>query len=380
MSRISRRKKKIHVLSIIGTRPEVIKMAPVIKELEKRGSRFDLTNVITGQHRELCRPYLKLFDINADIDLAIMQKGQTIYCIAARILQRLSGVLEKVRPDIMLVQGDTTSAFAAALTACHHKIKVGHVEAGLRTGNKHNPFPEEINRRLIGAVADLHFAPTALAKTNLIREGVAEKQISVTGNTVIDALKMVAQRNHHFHDRVLSRIPFDSRRILCVTTHRRESFGQPLRNTLQALKKIARRFEDVEIVLPVHYNPNVRPHVYKLLGGIDRIHLIEPLPYESFVHLLNRSFLILTDSGGVQEEAPSLGKPVLVLRETTERPEGITAGTARLIGTDTDRIVAAVAELLENERAYQRMAQAINPYGDGLAAARIADILESHGI
>jgi UDP-N-acetylglucosamine 2-epimerase (non-hydrolysing) len=380
MSRISRRKKKIHVLSIIGTRPEVIKMAPVIKELEKRGSRFDLTNVITGQHRELCRPYLKLFDINADIDLAIMQKGQTIDFIAARILQRLSGVLEKVRPDIMLVQGDTTSAFAAALTACHHKIKVGHVEAGLRTGNKHNPFPEEINRRLIGAVADLHFAPTALAKTNLIREGVAEKQISVTGNTVIDALKMVAQRNHHFHDRVLSRIPFDSRRILCVTTHRRESFGQPLRNTLQALKKIARRFEDVEIVLPVHYNPNVRPHVYKLLGGIDRIHLIEPLPYESFVHLLNRSFLILTDSGGVQEEAPSLGKPVLVLRETTERPEGITAGTARLIGTDTDRIVAAVAELLENERAYQRMAQAINPYGDGLAAARIADILESHGI
>jgi UDP-N-acetylglucosamine 2-epimerase (non-hydrolysing) len=286
-------------------------------------------------------------------------------------------VLEEVRPDIVLVQGDTTSAFAAALAAFHRQIALGHVEAGLRTNNKYNPFPEEMSRRLIGTLADVHFAPTQFARRSLLREAVAPQNVFVTGNTVIDALQSIAQRRFAFTDPVLAGIPYARRRVICVTTHRRESIGLPMRNILKALRRIAGRYADVEIVLPVHYNPNVRQQVFRILSGVERIHLVEPLGYEAFVHLMKRSHLVLTDSGGVQEEAPALGKPVLVLRETTERPEGIRAGTAKLVGTDADSIVNAAAKLLDHPRAYRAMAQAVNPYGDGRASVRIARILQA---
>jgi len=369
--------KKINVLSIIGTRPEVIKMAPVVKELDKRQHRFHQTVVVTGQHREMCEPYLELFGIRPDRDLAIMQKNQTLNSIIANILTALPRVLAEVKPDVVLVQGDTSSAFAAALAAFHQMIKVAHIEAGLRTGNKYNPFPEEMNRAMIGRIADYHFAPTASARENLRREGVASEHVYVTGNTSIDALKMMLAASREESIPVLNDVNLRDDRIIVVTTHRRESFGEPLVNTLHALKKIVARYPDVRIVLPVHYNPNVRTQVYKILEGVDRIQLIEPLEYYSFIRLLDRSYLVLTDSGGIQEEAPSLGKPVLVLRETTERPEGVEAGTARLVGTDVERIVTAVSNLLDDERAYQDMVCAANPYGDGTAAVNIVDALEA---
>ncbi len=367
--------KKIKVLSIIGTRPEIIKMAPLLMEFRKRDEKFESYVVVTGQHKEMSDPYLKLFSIIPDHNLSIMEDNQDLNTIVTKILKKLPKVLEDIKPDIVLVQGDTSSAFAAALTSYHHKIRIGHVEAGLRTGNKHNPFPEEINRHLIGVLADLHFAPTQKAKDNLIQEGVLSDKIFITGNTVIDALKFIVKKDYEFGHETLKKIDFKNKRIICVTTHRRESFGKPLLNTLQALKRITEIFSDVEIILPVHYNPNVRANVYKVLTNVDRIHLIEPLSYLPFAHLLNKSYLILTDSGGIQEEAPSLGKPVLVLRETTERPEGVEAGTAKIVGTDTESIVAATKELIENQASYNKMAKAMNPYGDGKAALRIINIL-----
>ncbi len=351
-------------------------MAPVIDQLKKRGDRFAQTVVITGQHREMCRPYLDLFSIVPDADLAIMQQDQTLNSIVASILITLPRILAETAPDIVLVQGDTSSAFAAALAAFHAKISIGHVEAGLRTGTKYNPFPEEKNRELIGRIADYHFAPTARARENLIQEGLASDRVFVTGNTSIDALKMTVAASRGQPVTMGGGLDLDKGRVIAVTTHRRENFGEPLINTLTALKQIVHRYPDVQMVLPVHYNPNVRTHVYKVLEGVERIHLIEPLEYRSFIELLDRAYLILTDSGGVQEEAPSLGKPVLVLRETTERPEGIEAGTARLVGTNTDAIVSAVSELLDDQDAYQAMACAVNPYGDGNAASRILDTLE----
>ena len=369
--------RRIKALVVIGTRPEVIKMAPVIKQFAARAARFDQTVVLTGQHREMCAPYLDLFGIAPDWDLAIMQQDQTLDSIVGNILASLPRVLEQVKPDVVLVQGDTTSAFAAALAAFHRKIKVGHVEAGLRTGNKYNPFPEEINRALIGRVADFHFAPTTAARGNLLREGIAPESIHVTGNTSIDALQMILAASRGQDVPALAGMNLEQGRLIAVTTHRRENFGEPLVNILTALKEIVARYPDVQIVLPVHYNPNVRTHVYRILDGVDRIKLIEPLEYRSFIRLLDRSYLVLTDSGGVQEEAPSLGKPVLVMRETTERPEGVEAGTARLVGTDTGKMVEAVSRLLDDESAYQAMACAANPYGDGTAARRIADALEA---
>ncbi len=363
--------KKIKVLSVIGTRPEVIKMAPVIKELDKRKHRFEQTVVLTGQHRDMCRPYLELFSIAPDADLAIMQQNQTLNSIIGGIMAAFPPVLAQMKPDVVLVQGDTSSAFAAALVAFHAQIKVGHVEAGLRTDAKYNPFPEEMNRALIGRMADFHFAPTARARANLLREGVAADHVHVTGNTSIDALMMTLPDSR----RQGIGIALDSGRVLAVTTHRRESFGEPLTNTLAALRRLLDRYSDLQVVLPVHYNPNVRTKVYEMLNGIPRVHLIEPLEYRSFIALLDRADVILTDSGGVQEEAPSLGKPVLVLRETTERPEGIEAGTARLVGTNVNQIVAAVSTLFDDANAYQAMANAVNPYGDGAAAGRIADAL-----
>jgi UDP-N-acetylglucosamine 2-epimerase (non-hydrolysing) len=372
-----RQSRKIKVLAVVGTRPEVIKMAPVIKELQRREARFTVSTVLTGQHREMSQPYLSLFEIRPDFDLAIMRRAQSLDSIVERILHRLPSVLKEVQPDIVLVQGDTTSAFAAALAAFHQKIAVGHVEAGLRTNNKYNPYPEEMSRRLIGTLADLHFAPTAFAQRSLLREAVSPKNVFVTGNTVIDALQSIARGRFAFTDPVLSAIPFSRRRVICVTTHRRESFGSPMRNVLKALRRIAEHYADVEIVLPVHYNPSVRQQVFRLLSGVERVHLVDPLGYEAFVHLMKRSYLVLTDSGGVQEEAPSLGKPVLVLRDTTERPEGIRAGTARLVGTNSDTIFNAAAKLLDHLRAYRAMAQAVNPYGDGKASARIARVLQA---
>lgn len=350
-------------------------MAPVIEELGRRPS-FDHKVIITGQHKEMVEHYLNLFSIVPDHDLSIMEKEQTLNTIVINILKKLPPLLNEIQPDVVLVQGDTTSAFAAALAAYHSKIKIGHVEAGLRTGDKYNPFPEEINRHLIGGLADFHFAPTEKARENLVAEGISNKEIDVTGNTIIDALKMIIRKEHHFNDSILGKIDFETMKVISVTTHRRESFGKPLLNTLSALKKITEIFQNVEIVIPVHYNPNVRKSVYAVLRNAERIHLIDPLDYVAFIHLLNKSYLILTDSGGVQEEAPSLGKPVLVLRETTERPEGIKAGVAKMVGTDTDRIVSNVRELIEDQETYKKMAQVANPYGDGRAATRIADILE----
>lgn len=363
--------KKIKVLSVIGTRPEVIKMAPVIAQLRQRTSQFDQTVVLTGQHREMCRPYLELFGIVPDADLAIMQQNQTLNSIVSAIATTFPPVLADMRPDIVLVQGDTSSAFAAALVAFHAQIKVGHVEAGLRTDTKYNPFPEEMNRVLIGRIADFHFAPTPRARANLIREGINPTHIHVTGNTSIDALMMTlpASRRHGIG------MTLDAGRVLAVTTHRRESFGAPLANTLAALRTLIERYPDLQVVLPVHYNPNVRTTVYETLGRMPRVHLIEPLEYRAFIALLDRAHVILTDSGGVQEEAPSLGKPVLVLRETTERPEGIEAGTARLVGTDVKAIVSAVSTLFDDAASYDAMANAVNPYGDGAAATRIVDAL-----
>ncbi len=372
-----RRIRRIRVLAVVGTRPEVIKMAPVIRELRRRTTDFRVATVLTGQHREMTRPYLSLFKIRPEYDLAIMRRAQSLDSIVERILHRLPAVLDEVQPDIVLVQGDTTSAFAAALAAFHRKIPVGHVEAGLRTNNKYNPFPEEMSRRLIGTLADLHFAPTAFARRSLLREAVPPQDIFVTGNTIIDALQSIARNRYAFTDPVLSGIPYSRHRVICVTTHRRESFGSPMRNVLTALRRIAEHYADVEIVLPVHYNPSVRRQVFQLLSGVERIHLVESLGYEAFVHLMKRSYLVLTDSGGVQEEAPSLGKPVLVMRETTERPEGIRAGNARLVGTNSDSIFSAAAKLLDHPRVYRTMAQAANPYGDGKASARIARVLQA---
>lgn len=369
--------KKIKVISIIGTRPEVIKMAPVIKELNQRSNRFESKVIITGQHKEMCLPYLDLFKIVPDDNLDIMQENQSLNHIVIKILSELPAVFDRINPDIILVQGDTTSAFAASLVAYHREVKVGHVEAGLRTYNKFNPFPEEMNRHLIGVLADLHFAPTKKARDNLISEGISSEIIHVTGNTVIDALLSIVKDDYVFDHAVLKKLDFSTKRIICVTTHRRESFGTPLKNTLQALKKIIEIFSDVEIILPVHYNPNVKRHVYEVLGEVDRIHLIEPLSYEPFVQLLNKSYIILTDSGGIQEEAPSLGKPVLVLRETTERPEGIEAGTAKMVGTDIEKIVKSVEELMIYKDFYDKMARSSNPYGDGTAAQQIVGILEN---
>jgi len=366
----------IKILSIIGTRPEVVKMAPIVKECERRGGRIQHTIVMTGQHRDMCRPFLELFSISPDWDLEIMRQDQTLNSIISSILTALPPVLAKVAPDIVLVQGDTSSAFAAALAAFHAKIPVGHVEAGLRTRSKYNPFPEEMNRTLIGRIADFHFAPTAWARENLLQEGVASHCIFVTGNTSIDALKMVLASCRAQSDRRVDGIDLGIGRVIAVTTHRRESFGEPMANTLRALRTIVTSYPDVHIVLPVHYNPNVRTQVYELLDGVPRIHLVEPLEYRSFINLLDQAYLVLTDSGGVQEEAPSLGKPVLVLRETTERPEGIDAGTARLVGTNVENVVAAVSRLLDDGPAYEAMACAVNPYGDGTAAVRIVDTLE----
>lgn len=366
--------KKIKIISIFGTRPEVIKSAPVVKELKNHPKEIKPKVIISAQHRKMADQFLGLFNIRPDYDLNIMRPNQTIFDVTGRCLKRLEDILRKEKPHLILVQGDTTTAFAASLAAYYLKIKVGHIEAGLRTKDKYRPFPEEMNRRLVGVIADLHFAPTNNAKKNLLREGINQKTIFVTGNTVIDSLLDVTKRKYQFKNPIIRRIIYKKKKIILVTAHRRESFGKPLESICEALREIADSF-DVEIIYPVHLNPNVQDPVKRILSGIKNIHLIEPLEYEPFVQLMKRSYIVLTDSGGIQEEAPSLGKPVLVMREVTERPEGIKVGTAKLVGMEKARIVYEVSKLLKSKAAYNKMAKAVNPYGDGKSAKRIVKII-----
>jgi UDP-N-acetylglucosamine 2-epimerase (non-hydrolysing) len=365
------------VLCVFGTRPEAIKMAPVVRALAESAHGLQPHVCVTEQHREMLDQVLDFFQIRADFRLGVMTEGQSPAEVAARVLDRFPAVLQALRPAAVIVQGDTTTTFAATLAAFYARIPVGHVEAGLRTYQRDAPFPEELNRQMTTALAEWHFAPTEWARDNLLREGVAAARIEVTGNPVIDALHWTVRNLGARNGGLLSRID-DSRRIVLVTAHRRESFGRPLEELCHALSDLVRRNADIDLVYPVHPNPNVSTTVRRVLSGLERVHLIPPLDYWELVDLLRRCHLVLTDSGGIQEEAPSLGKPVLVLRDTTERPEGIRAGTARLVGTARDRIVAEAERLLHDPASYARMAVVQNPYGDGRAGERIAARLVEH--
>jgi UDP-N-acetylglucosamine 2-epimerase (non-hydrolysing) len=358
---------------VFGTRPEAIKMAPIVKEVEKRGMQPLV--IVTAQHREMLDQKLDVFKIKPDYDLDIMKHNQDLFHVTSAVLNDIKPVLQKENPDILLVQGDTTTTFAASLAAFYLKIPVGHVEAGLRTWNKTNPFPEEMNRQITTRLTDYHFAPTPWAKQNLLKEDVKEENIFVTGNTVIDALLMIVDPNYKFQESPLNRIDYAGKKVILLTSHRRENFGEPMEQVFSACRYIVENNPDVEMIYPVHPNPNVRQKANEILAGVPRIHLIEPLDYRPFVQLMNKSYLILTDSGGVQEEAPSLGKPVLVLRTTTERPEAIDAGTGKLVGTDYQTIVREAQKLLSDTKAYKDMSTKTNPYGDGKAAERIVNIL-----
>lgn len=367
--------KKIKVLTVFGTRPEAIKMAPVIKELEKFPLIFDSQVCITGQHREMLEQVLNLFSIHPAYDLSIMKPDQDLWNLTASLLLDVKGVLDSFMPDVVLVHGDTTTTLTVSLSAFYAKIPVGHVEAGLRTFNKYYPFPEEINRVVADYVSSFHFAPTQRAVDNLLNSGIDRESIYKTGNTVIDTL-LYTVKNHYFNPDQLG-IDKNLRTIL-LTSHRRENFGEPLDRICEAVKILVKNNPDIEVIYPVHLNPNVRNTVYKNLQGIDRIKLVEPVEYAQFAVLMKESYLILTDSGGIQEEAPSLGKPVLVLRNETERPEAVESGTVKLVGSDTDKIISTVQELLDSEENYREMASAVNPYGDGRASERIVRILAQY--
>lgn len=368
------------ILTIFGTRPEAIKMAPLVLKLAQQAD-FDAKVCVTGQHRHMLDQVLELFDIQPDFDLDIMQTGQDLFDVTSTILLKLRSVLRQYQPDLILVHGDTSTTFAAALSGYYLQIPVGHVEAGLRTGNIYSPWPEEANRRLTAAITQLHFAPTTIAQQHLLDEQTPTGQVFVTGNTVIDALLQVVERLNsqpELQQSLACQFPWldADRRLVLITGHRRENFGDGFDSICLALQQLALRFPDCDFVYPVHLNPNVREPVFRLLKGIDNIRLIEPLDYLPFVFLMQHAELVLTDSGGIQEEAPSLGKPVLVMRDTTERPEAVDAGTVRLVGTDSHTIVAAVSELLSNQDSYQRMSVAHNPYGDGQACQRIVAIIQ----
>lgn len=350
-------------------------MAPLVQELAQYQGEIDCKVAVTAQHREMLDQVLALFNIVPDYDLDIMRRQQTLFDITGRALAGLRDIFQAEKPGLVLVHGDTTTTFVAALAAYYLQIPVGHVEAGLRTRDKYSPFPEEINRHLTGVLADLHFAPTAGARQNLLDEGVSGATIYVTGNTVIDALLATVQPGYTFADPVLRGIDYSRRRVLLVTTHRRENLGGPMRDIYRALREVTVNYPDVEVVFPVHKNPLVRNVVEEELGGLDRVHLIEPLDYQPFANLINSSYLVLSDSGGLQEEAPALGKPVLVLRNTTERPEAVTAGTVRLVGTGREAVLAETRRLLDDPVYYRTMANAVNPYGDGHASWRIAQAL-----
>ena len=376
------------ILLVFGTRPEAIKMAPLVKKLQANPEEFQTIVCVTGQHREMLDQVLRLFDITPDYDLNIMKPNQDLYDITSRILLGMRDVLKEVQPDIVLVHGDTTTSMAAALAAFYQQIPVGHVEAGLRTGNIYSPWPEEMNRLMTGRISTVHFSPTPLAKQNLLQEHVDEAKIVVTGNTVIDALQMVVERLRNdeqlageVKDKVLN-MGYDvnrlgeDRRLVLITGHRRENFGEGFLNICHAIKNLSEKYPNVDFVYPMHLNPNVRKPVLEILGeGAENVYLIEPLDYLPFVYMMQHSTLILTDSGGVQEEAPGLGKPVLVMRDTTERPEAVEAGTVLLVGTNREKIEQGVSMLLDDADCYRRMSEAVNPYGDGLACERIVDRL-----
>ena len=364
----------LKVMTIFGTRPEAIKMAPVVKALEAADDMESIVTV-TAQHREMLDQVLHLFSITPDYDLNIMSQGQTLYDVTCKALLGLQGVLKEAKPDVVLVHGDTTTTFVGALAAFYEGIPVGHVEAGLRTGNIYSPFPEEMNRKLTGAIGTYHFAPTSTSESNLLKENINPAHLYVTGNTVIDALQTTVQTDYTFKEELLNQIDYINNKVILVTTHRRENLGDPMRNVYEAIRDIINEQEDVEVIFPMHRNPKVRNIVQDVLGHMDRVHLIEPLEYEPFANLMARTYLIMTDSGGIQEEAPSLGKPVLVLRDTTERPEAVEAGTVKLVGTDKESVYRTATELLVNETAYLAMSNAVNPYGDGLASDRIVQAL-----
>ena len=366
--------KPIRVMTIFGTRPEAIKMAPLVLELQKR---TDIQSIccVTAQHREMLDAVLEIFRLTPDYDLNIMEPRQTLSTITTKCLLGMEGVLEQAGPDLVLVHGDTSTTFAGALAAFYRQIPVGHVEAGLRTWDKYSPFPEEMNRKLVGDIADLHFCPTPANRENLAREGITDG-VFVTGNTVIDALKTTVRPDYQFATQALNSLDYAGKRIILVTCHRRENYGQPMANIMTALRRLADAFPDVELVYPVHLSPVVREAAGKYLSGHPRIHLIDPLSADEMHNLMARAYLVMTDSGGLQEEAPALGRPVLVLRRETERPEAVQAGTVRLAGTEEEEIFSLASELLHDERAYHAMAHAVNPYGDGQACRRIADAIE----
>jgi len=370
--------KKLKVMTIFGTRPEAIKMCPVIQELKKQVEYVETIVAVTAQHREMLDQVMSLFRIVPDYDLNIMTAGQTLYDVTDRALMGLKDVLEKVQPDLVLVHGDTTTTFVGALAAFYKQIPIGHVEAGLRTGDKYSPFPEEMNRKLTGAMADFNFAPTSVAKANLLKENVNPQSIYVTGNTVIDALHATVQDNFIFLDKGLQKALASGHKLILMTTHRRENLGEPMRHVYQALRKVVAKNPNVEAIFPMHMNPKVREVAEAVLGDMDRVHLVDPMEYEPFANLMAKVDIVLTDSGGIQEEAPALGKPVLVLRDTTERPEAVTAGTVKLIGTNKEDVLAATTRLLEDQAYYKSMAEAVNPYGDGKAAKRIVSFILKH--
>ncbi|MFS7399506.1 non-hydrolyzing UDP-N-acetylglucosamine 2-epimerase [Carnobacterium maltaromaticum] len=364
--------KKIKVMTIFGTRPEAIKMAPLVLELERQPERFESIVTVTAQHRQMLDQVLDIFQIKPDYDLDVMKDRQTLADITANVLIGLESVMKEAKPDIVLVHGDTTTTFAAGISAFYNQIKVGHVEAGLRTWNKYSPFPEEMNRQVTDVLADMYFAPTTESEANLLQENHPADKIFITGNTAIDALQETVKEEYQ-HE-VLTKIALGNRLVL-MTMHRRENQGVPMERVFHAIRQVVDKHEDVEVVYPVHLNPVVQEAADRILGNHPRIHLIAPLDVIDFHNLASRSYMIMSDSGGVQEEAPSLGVPVLVLRDTTERPEGVAAGTLRLVGTETDAILEAMTELLEDPSAHQKMAEASNPYGDGLASKRILDAI-----
>jgi len=368
--------KKIRVLTIFGTRPEAVKMAPLVLELQKR-DQVESIVCTTGQHRQMLDPIIEIFGLSTDYDLNIMEPGQTIAMITSKTLVGMDRVLEEAKPDIVLVHGDTSTAFAGALSAFYHKIPVGHVEAGLRTGDRYSPYPEEINRRLISEIASLHFSPTAANAENLRKESVSG-EIFITGNTVIDALHTTVSDSFRFKSEGISDLEFDGKRIILVTAHRRENYGKPLENIMNALKDLAEAYTDIEIVYPVHMSPVVQSTAHGILDGVPRVRLIPPINVDEMHNLMNRCYMVLTDSGGLQEEAPALGKPVLVMRRETERPEAVEAGTVKVCGVEREDIVKMARTLLDNRSEYAKMAKAVNPYGDGKACERIADAIIWH--
>jgi len=367
---------KLRIMSVFGTRPEAIKMAPLVKELASR-EEIESICCVTAQHREMLDSVLEVFDLKPDWDLDIMTPRQTLSTITSKCLLGMDEAIDALKPDMILVHGDTSTTFAGALSAFYHQVSVGHVEAGLRTYDKYSPYPEEMNRKLVTSIADLYFCPTINNKNNLLKEGV-EKGIFVTGNTVIDALHTTVRKDFHFTTEILNQLPYDSKKVILVTCHRRENYGEPMKNIMEALRDIALQNENVELVYPVHLSPVVREAVQKYLAGTPRVHLIDPLSADEMHNLMARCTLVLTDSGGLQEEAPALGKPVLVMRRETERPEAVEAGTVRLCGVEHDTIVSMANELIRDEAAYEKMAKAVNPYGDGNACRRIVDAIMWH--